>query len=205
MISEKGQTDGSAEKSQAESSAEKSRAEGHAGSGKGLFIDSLDFVRRAGEVHGKTPLGAFLRLTQDLPEQLTDESGMVVWSLKGERSARGKRLLHLRVQASPQLVCQRCLGLFKFDVNHESELELVTSEADLHSDLSESGEVEESLDEKILASRHMSVLDLVEDDLILSLPYVPRHDSCPAQATMPDDELEKPSSPFAVLEQFKKR
>ncbi|MFA5704236.1 MAG: YceD family protein [Advenella sp.] len=197
MSNEKGQ----AEKSQAESLAAKSQV----GSGKGLFIDSLDFVRRAGEVNGKTPLGAFLRLTQDLPEQLTDESGMVVWSLKGEKDARGKRLLRLHVQASPQLVCQRCLGLFRFDVNNESVLELVTSEADLHSDLTESGEIEESLDEKILSSRHMSVLDLVEDDLILSLPYVPRHESCPSQAALPDDELEKPSSPFAVLEQLKKR
>ncbi len=185
---------------------EKSQAEkSHAGSGKGLFIDSLDFVRRAGEVNGKTPLGAFLRLTEDLPEQLTDESGMVVWSLRGEKGARGKRLLHLQVQASPQLVCQRCLGLFKFDVDHESVLELVTSESDLHSNLSESGEIEESLDEKILSSRHMCVLDLVEDDLILSLPYVPRHESCPEQTALPEDELEEPSSPFAVLEQLKKR
>lgn len=197
MSNEKGQ----AEKSQTEGLA----AQGQVGSGKGLFIDSLDFVRRAGELSGKTPLGAFLRLTQDLPGQLTDESGMVVWSLKGEKDARGKRLLRLHVQASPQLVCQRCLGLFRFDVNNESVLELVTSEADLHSDLTESGEIEEPFDEKILSSRHMSVLDLVEDDLILSLPYVPRHESCPSQAVLPDDELEKPSSPFAVLEQLKKR
>ena len=51
-------------KSQVESLAEKSQVEkNQAGSGKGLFIDSLVFVRRAGVLNGKSPLGVFLRLT----------------------------------------------------------------------------------------------------------------------------------------------
>ncbi|NLY63909.1 MAG: DUF177 domain-containing protein [Alcaligenaceae bacterium] len=178
---------------------------GNPATGKGLVIDGLDFVRRAGEVNGKTPISLFLRLTQDLPEQLAGEDGMVHWTLRGEQGARGKRLLHLHVKASPQLVCQRCLHLFKFDVNNESVLELVTSEADLDSDMAESDEDFFNDNEKILASHHMSVLDLVEDDLILSLPYVPRHESCPVKAALPEDTLEKPSSPFAVLEQLKKQ
>jgi len=55
------------------------------------------------------------------------------------------------------------------------------------------------------------LLDLVEDEMILEVPYVPRHDLCPeplgeseteAQAADSVTDVQRPS-PFAVLGQLK--
>jgi uncharacterized protein len=55
------------------------------------------------------------------------------------------------------------------------------------------------------------MLELVEDELILEVPYVPRHETCPkplgqveTEAQAPDSapDVQRPS-PFAVLGQLK--
>jgi uncharacterized protein len=73
------------------------------------------------------------------------------------------------------------------------------------------GEVRNSasnLPEKVVGSHHFDLLAQVEDELILSIPYVPKHDVCPgAQAKASEAPAEEPAvkrpSPFAVLEQLK--
>jgi uncharacterized protein len=56
-----------------------------------------------------------------------------------------------------------------------------------------------------------NVSSVVEDEMILEVPYVPRHEICPeplgevgteAQAADPTAEMQRPS-PFAVLGQLK--
>jgi uncharacterized protein len=48
----------------------------------------------------------------------------------------------------------------------------------------------------------MQVLDLVEDEILLALPYAPKHDEaeCGTHGTL--NELKKPS-PFAILQGLK--
>ena len=50
--------------------------------------------------------------------------------------------------------------------------------------------------DRVVAGKEMPVRDLVEDELILALPYAPRHEGCKARASQ--DAAEK-SSPFAGL------
>jgi uncharacterized protein len=47
---------------------------------------------------------------------------------------------------------------------------------------------------------------LVEDELILSLPIVPRHDQCPDPLPMPVDELDEgpAAHPFQALAALKR-
>ncbi len=106
--------------------------------------------------------------------------------------------------ALPQ-TCQRCLGPVDVPVHFEREFRFVASE--------EVAEVEdeESEEDVLVFSRDFNLLELVEDELLMALPVVPKHDVCPGavklQAADPDfveDEQEKPN-PFAVLEQLKKR
>ena len=56
-------------------------------------------------------------------------------------------------------------------------------------------------------SQRFDVLDLVEDELIMALPMVPLHDSCPslpASMAVPDiADSEKRPNPFAVLSQLR--
>jgi uncharacterized protein len=61
-------------------------------------------------------------------------------------------------------------------------------------------------------TRHLDALELVEDELLLSLPLVPRHEVCPqplpvTTAELPEDEDgdEERPNPFAALAALKGR
>jgi uncharacterized protein len=49
---------------------------------------------------------------------------------------------------------------------------------------------------RVIAGKDMAVRDLVEDELILALPYAPRHEDCEAR---PEGHDRAASSPFAGL------
>ncbi|SET48767.1 23S rRNA accumulation protein YceD [Thalassotalea agarivorans] len=100
------------------------------------------------------------------------------------------------------LTCQRCNGLLPYDLNAKfafTPLKKAQDEADLPSyydgiELDENGEV------------HLR--ELVEDELMLAIPLIPRHapEDCEAEADsvwgeLPE-ELDKPN-PFDVLKQLK--
>jgi uncharacterized protein len=46
----------------------------------------------------------------------------------------------------------------------------------------------------IVASKEMAVRDLVEDELLLALPYAPRHEDCPADGARPPGARQSPFS-----------
>lgn len=167
----------------------------------GKYIDLMDVVRLSQRLEGVEPLESFGRLMEDLPKQT--ETTEVKWSLQGHQKAHGPALVTLRVSANPQLQCQRCLGLFHYAVDNDVELEVVTSAKALDADVSESGEIDNEAYDKILANKPVDVLELVEDELILSLPYIPKHEECEHLVDLPEDNLEKKPSPFAVLEKLK--
>ena len=74
--------------------------------------------------------------------------------------------------------------------------------------------LDEEGEEDVLAlSRSVDLLELVEDELILALPIVPRHETCPeplvvskeASAHIKEEGPGERDHPFAVLAQLKKR
>ncbi len=183
-------------------------------------IDVLDFISRGAEQSGETPLSAFSRIDDLLPAQVMplDESGgvtadgadgadgLVRWSLRGERSQHGKRFLHLEVSARPILVCQRCMQPFVYEIDSSVPLEVVTQQSALDVE-TDADDVDIEAPDRILAQASQPVLELVEDEFILSLPYIPRHDYACVQyevQELPDGTDKKPS-PFVALEALKKQ
>lgn len=165
------------------------------------YIDLMNLVRLGHEIHQENQLSCFMRFTEDLPVQTGENQ--VSWTLRGYQKPHGPALVKLSLTANPQLRCQRCLRLFNYDVNSEVELQVVTSERAFNEDVSESGKIDNDAYEKILANKPVDILALVEDELILSLPYISKHDICPESLEMPEDRLEEKPSPFAVLEKLK--
>lgn len=164
-------------------------------------VHLMDVVRLAQELKGSTPITAFSRLAEDLPEQT--ELTEVEWELRGYQKPHGPALVKLHLTANPQLQCQRCMKLFHFPVDTEAELEVVTSSKAFDEDVADSGEIDNQAYDKILGNKPVDVLELVEDELILSLPYIPKHEQCLDLVELPEDTLEKRPSPFAVLEKLK--
>ena len=164
-------------------------------------VDVFSLARREAELHGSTPIMAFARMVADAPDQGKRQAE---WSVRGSVDAHGRMFLAVSVQASPLLVCQRCLAPVEVSVNSNNTLQLVES-ADLPEDDLDDPEAPEC----IQGSKRFDLAGLVEDELILALPYVPRHDVCPAlpdallQAPEAVETREKPS-PFAALEALRK-
>lgn len=134
-------------------------------------IDGLAFARSAGVLKGRLGMESMPRLAQ------SGCSGSVIdFVLTGEINERGKPELRLAVDGSVRLECQRCLGDVDLPLRFEARLELAASEAEL---LAADDDIE-----GVVAGRDMSVAVLVEDELILALPMVPKHEQCRAAAEM---------------------
>jgi len=165
-------------------------------------VDVWELARLRRELQGEAPVSDFARLLSGLPGQAHRK---VSWSLAGEADTLGRRYLLLRAQAVVSLECQRCLGLFDLPLRVESRLRLVETEGELEAE--ENMEEDPDAPDRVLGSTRFDVLSLVEDELILALPYVPKHEVCPS----PPDALEtgeggdtRRPSPFAVLAELKK-
>lgn len=191
-------------------------AGGHCSLGLPGQIDAFEFARRGRSQAGVFSVHRLQRLLDGLADQPSvelvalnhapEEPGLVRYVLVGQLNASGRPQLVLQVQAKLLLECQRCLGPMVLSIDRQTAFDLVRSEADL----GEESFDEDSLDEpeKLVGSRQFDVLDLIEDELILEVPYVPRHEQCTdmvekESADSLEDEGEARPSPFAVLEQLK--
>jgi uncharacterized protein len=139
---------------------------------------------------------------QRVADRLATDAGaaMLAWRLVGCRDGQGRPALRLTLAGSVPLVCQRCLQPFAAIVDQSTELLLARSEAELaHLDVEEI--------EVVLATERLDALTLVEDELLLSLPFSPRHPDgeCAASPMVVGHESSQSrSSPFGQLGELKK-
>jgi uncharacterized protein len=114
----------------------------------------------------------------------------------------GVMFVHGRVTAELDMTCQRCLQPMTQGVNAEFSLGLVTNRRD--ADL-----LPAHYDPLLVEQDHVPLLDIVEDELLLSLPIVAMHaeGACHAALTEQEDlkDTATRSSPFAVLEKLRPR
>jgi len=160
-----------------------------------FVIDAFDFCRVNGSREGVTPVAEMTRLIKDC----ADASGTLAWRVEGGTSAMAYPQLTLSVSGTVQLTCQRCLTPFAYEI--DASTVLVLGKDDEHAD-----EIEEILDDEtidvIVGTRAMNVADLIEDEALLSLPQVPKHEACPDTALIDATKTEK-KLPFAGLKDLK--
>jgi uncharacterized protein len=160
-----------------------------------FVIDAFEFCRHKGHREGVTPVADMARFKNDC----ADDSGEVSWSVQGGAHPSGHPQITLSVGGKVNLVCQRCLQPFGFEMT--SSTVLVLGQSDAHAD-----GIEEELDDEtidvIVGSRECDIRDLIEDEALLALPSVPKHDKCPDTGLLDSLKDEKPS-PFAGLKNLK--
>ncbi len=155
-------------------------------------IHSVEFARDGGELSGVIPLKSMTRLS----DQLASPDGQVEWHLTGGVDKIERPFLRLRVRADLELVCQRCLGTMPFRVDADTVLTQFPDEEKL-----DEAVVQEDELEGIVFEPELDVEMLVEDEVLLALPYSPRHETCGPAGGKPLGNA-KPN-PFAVLAQLK--
>lgn len=164
------------------------------------LLDTASFTRDGRVFTAQSSISDFNRALDGLPSQ---DDQLISWSLEGRIDAAGQQFMTLALQGYVVLSCQRCLQDFHYSIDTKNTVLVVANELDLDTDADDPDALE-----RILASPQLNALDLIEDELILSLPYVPRHEVCPdlpqaLQNQNEEAEDEKPH-PFAVLSQLKK-
>ena len=166
-------------------------------------FDAFQAVRLRQEFYGQLPLVELGRLTEGLPPQ----QGEVAWHVRGAEGPRGESLLHVHVQATPTVTCQRCLEPFQWPVDTQTVLQLVASDAELGADEPLAEDELESGYDKVVGSHRFDLQGEIENELILAMPYIPKHDTCPGGAGQaePDEVAPDRQRPFAGLAQLRGR
>jgi uncharacterized protein len=133
--------------------------------------DPIRFAREAVSLKGEIALVEMDRLR----DELAGDQGFVTYRLEGALVG-GRPALRLQIDANPTLVCQVCLTPYVHSLHSEGMIFLARNDAEL-----ERWESNDPLLDVIVAEEHMDVRMLVEDELLLSLPVIPRHEDedCP--------------------------
>ena len=150
-------------------------------------IDGFEFASAGATQQGVWLLRDFPRLR----DMLATDAGEVAYEVRGVRDERGRPGLRLKVRGRLSLRCQRCLESMPFEVQTDETLVLAATLAEIHAE-----PADVHTPDRVVAGREMALRELIEDELILALPYAPRHEYCVAAGA--DDAAER-NSPFAGL------
>ena len=151
------------------------------------ITDAFVFAREGRVLEGTLPVKALERL-HDL---VVETTGVVDFRLRGYPGSRGEPMLEVQVTGEIPLICQRCLQAIAFSLEVDNRLELVPEGADLSQD-----ELEDDTRDFLPVVRELDVAELIEDEILLSLPVAPRHEKCGLPGAAEAGELDHP---FAVL------
>ena len=132
-------------------------------------FDAFKLAAGKGELRGAVEPKTLERLE----DRAGDGPGRVDWSIRGSADAQGRPALVIAIDGVVPLECQRCLKPLQQPVRQTTTLLLARDNAELVQ-LDESSE-----HEVVLADAPLDPVALIEDELLLSLPFAPRHeDDC---------------------------
>lgn len=146
-------------------------------------------------IEGRYPLVKFERLA----EILLDKKGYVSAKLEFGRSV-GFACLKARASATLQVKCQRCLQPMETAVTGGFKFALLNSEEDFDC-------LPEEFEPYLLQGKEQSIIDLIEDELLLSLPMVIVHEEACSDFMTSQAKaikaIKETSHPFAALKAIK--
>lgn len=167
-------------------------------------LDVKAFAEQGGEIAGEASLDAFARLMTET--QGRGSARPVTWEARGElrhpHRVHPQAWLHLDASATLAMTCQRCLAEVDVPVTVRQAFRFAADE------LTAAAEDDEAEEDVLAMSRSFDLLELVEDELLMAIPVVPRHETCPEALrtqAVDDDFADEPPAvhPFALLGKFK--
>jgi len=170
-------------------------------------LDIKAFAQAGAELRGQSPLAQWPRLLDEQMAGAQAPDQLVHWHLRGQMTpvtgGPSRIGMTLSAEVGLPMQCQRCLTQVVETVQAEREFVFVADEATAEA------MDDESEEDVLVISRDFDALSLVEDELILALPLVPRHEVCPQDLPVDavDEAFEAASqrpNPFAALAALKK-
>jgi uncharacterized protein len=160
------------------------------------FIDSLDFARNGQQITGEVLVNQLSRLV-DVFESKQD---LLHYTVTGQVGLYDIPQLDLALTGTGHIICQRCLQGMDYAISVSNSICLRT-QAQLN-DLDDS-DVEEEY-ESVLADAQLDVWQLLEEEILLSLPIAPKHQLGECEAVSGLKSRQNESHPFAALAKLKR-
>ena len=128
-------------------------------------FDAFRLVRDRSALEGTLDVGAADRLA----DRVAEGDVRVAWRIEGTTDGAGRPALAISITGDVLLECQRCLAPFEFPVAQRTVTVLARSE-------SEADTLDAESDDEVLVADHpLEPVALVEDELLLTLPFAPMH------------------------------
>jgi uncharacterized protein len=154
---------------------------------------------------GEAPVSALPRLLSIL----ANREGLVKYKLIFDKDRDHRCYIKNSVKAELNLTCQRCLEVFQYQVDINTLICPVTG-------MQEAESLPEPYEPLLLsAETRLRLADLIEDELILAVPDVPKHADvncaaqlsalrgCAARGLQQETPVSERQNPFAVLAKLK--
>ncbi|MCZ0864377.1 YceD family protein [Dasania sp. GY-19] len=163
-------------------------------------IDVRKLTVKGAEISSNFSPAVMPRLTS----LLANDEGLVTAELQFYIDEGRKRRIDGKINAHVNVVCQRCLDAVAIDVVSEFNLAIVWTD-------DQAKQLPKTLDPLIVGEELTDLAEIVEEELILSLPIVSYHelDSCKqvtrsfGEAEAAPVKEEPKDNPFKVLEQLR--
>ena len=156
---------------------------------KTLIINNLEFAQKQLIINDSFAVFDLKRLAETLAiSEVSAKAASIYFELSGDSKQFRYPSLKLHIKTDLPAICQRCLNevLIHLDLKHDYLISEVALEEDANND--EIDWLEEN--------KEMSLLELIEDELLLAMPIAPLHDNNCTDVSMQSGE--KPN-PFAIL------
>jgi len=132
-------------------------------------FNAFALSRDGGVLEGTLDVGSLDRLA----DRVAQGPAELRWRIAGTKDEAGRPALEIAIEGAVPVTCQRCLSDFAYPVDHRTVAVLAKGEADADA-LDEASE-----HEVVVADRPLDPAELVEDELLLTLPFAPMHeDAC---------------------------
>lgn len=164
------------------------------------YVDPYRFAEQSLHLDGAVKIVDMHRLNASRPFISDDERALV--NLHFGVDEQGMTYLKGHVDANLSLQCQRCLEPFKYEIISDFTLGIIKS-------MEEEKALPDLYEPAMVHEGQLALRELIEDELILNLPIIPRHEPDQCHVTLPlsngDEIEEKGENPFEVLKTLKQK
>jgi uncharacterized protein len=121
-----------------------------------------DLFYKNSPIHDRIPISIFMRLVGNT--EVSEE--LVTFSISGSLD-NGKKIIKMKLDSNIPVICVNCLEKFNF--------KLKIDKIYITKDLSDKS-LKKVTDEVLELDENFKLLDFIEDELILSVPFSPKHE-----------------------------
>lgn len=155
-----------------------------------MHINNVKFANNKQELKGKLDLSKLERI-----QDLGNYTGILDFELKGYIDKLNRPTLSLYVCGIICTSCQNCLQPMNVSIDNQTEITVFYTEDQLDASLFE--DKISGVSDGVLAEEEFSVMQLVEDEVIMLIPCASKHESCIGLSYTDDVE-----SPFKILKKL---